>query len=86
MISQIRECVSIDHWTVNERGALLFKDRLVVPNVKELLREIMDKAHKSKYSVHPGETKMFRDLKRKFLWRNMRREIATYVSKCLICQ
>ena len=46
----------------------------------------MDEAHKSKYSVHPGETKMFCDLKRKFWWRNMRREIATYVSKCLICQ
>ena len=27
----------------------------------------MDEAHKSKYSVHPGETKMFRDLKKEVL-------------------
>ncbi|GJV30456.1 putative reverse transcriptase domain-containing protein [Tanacetum coccineum] len=40
-------------------------------------------SHKSKYSIHPGSDKMYQDLKKLYLWPNMKAEIATYVSKCL---
>jgi hypothetical protein len=33
---------------------LWFKDRLVVPKDFELHRNIMDEAHCSRYSIHPG--------------------------------
>ena len=39
-----------------------------------------------KYSVHPSGTKMYRDLKKNFWWRNMKRDVATHVSRCLVCQ
>nr|GEX16578.1 putative reverse transcriptase domain-containing protein [Tanacetum cinerariifolium] len=40
---------------------------------------------KSKYSIHPGSDKMYRDLKKLYWWPNMKAKIATYVSKCLTC-
>ncbi|GJU16440.1 putative reverse transcriptase domain-containing protein [Tanacetum coccineum] len=46
---------------------------------------IMDKAHKSKYFVHPGADKMYYDLRDTYWWPRMKRCIATYVSKCLTC-
>ncbi|KAL4037954.1 hypothetical protein IC575_001557 [Cucumis melo] len=38
------------------------------------------------FSMHPGSTKMYQDLKRVYWWRNMKREVAEFVSKCLVCQ
>jgi hypothetical protein len=46
----------------------------------------MDEAHLSKFSIHPGSTKMYQDLKQSFWWTRMRREIAKYVSECDIWQ
>ncbi|GJS75092.1 putative reverse transcriptase domain-containing protein [Tanacetum coccineum] len=46
---------------------------------------IMDEAHKTKYSVHPGADKMYHDLRDMYWWSGMKRDIATYVSKCLTC-
>ncbi|GKC49183.1 putative reverse transcriptase domain-containing protein, partial [Tanacetum coccineum] len=46
---------------------------------------IMHESHKSKYSIHPGSNKMYQDLKKLYWWPNMKAEIATYVSKCLMC-
>ncbi|GJS01931.1 putative reverse transcriptase domain-containing protein [Tanacetum coccineum] len=46
---------------------------------------ILDEAHKSKYSVHPGADKMYHDLRDMYWWPGMKRDIATYVSKCLTC-
>ncbi|GJU28060.1 putative reverse transcriptase domain-containing protein [Tanacetum coccineum] len=45
----------------------------------------MDEAHKSKYSVHPGSDKMYYDLRDRYLWLGMKKNIAVYVSKCLTC-
>jgi hypothetical protein len=40
--------------------------RIVIPNDVELRRDILDEAHKTRYTVHPGSTKMYQDLKKKF--------------------
>ncbi|GJW82206.1 putative reverse transcriptase domain-containing protein [Tanacetum coccineum] len=45
----------------------------------------MDEAHKSKYYVHPGADKMYHDLRDMYWWPGMKRDIATFVSKCLTC-
>ena len=60
--------------------------RLCVPDVDELRKEIMKKAHFSAYSIHPGSTKMYHDLKDTYWWNGMKRDIADFVSKCLTCQ
>ncbi|XP_073276461.1 uncharacterized protein [Primulina huaijiensis] len=46
----------------------------------------MAEAHKSKFSVHPGSTKMYRDLKNNFWWNGMKRDVAEFVSRCQVCQ
>ena len=51
-------------------------------NLREL---ILEEAHKSKYSIHPGSDKMYKDLKIHYWWLGMKKEIALYVSKCLTC-
>ncbi|KAD6453660.1 hypothetical protein E3N88_08366 [Mikania micrantha] len=45
----------------------------------------MEEAHKSRYSIHPGATKMYRDLRVNYWWPGMKRDIAKYVEKCLTC-
>jgi hypothetical protein len=51
---------------VDEIGTLCFKDRLVVPKNHGLRKKIFDEAHTSKYSILPGSTKMYHDLKAQF--------------------
>nr|GFA64795.1 reverse transcriptase domain-containing protein [Tanacetum cinerariifolium] len=59
--------------------------QLKIPRIGDLRALIMHESHKTKYSIHPGSNKMYQDLKRLYWWPNMKAEIATYVSKCLIC-
>jgi hypothetical protein len=71
---------------IHEDGSLRFGNRLCVPNDPELKEEILSEAYNTGYTVHPGGTKMYRDLKGTFWWNNMKREIAGYVARCLVCQ
>jgi hypothetical protein len=43
-------------------GTLWFKEWLVVPRREALKKKILDEAHKSRYSIHPGSTKMYHDI------------------------
>jgi hypothetical protein len=63
-----------------------FKDILCVPDIKSILELILREAHETTYSIHPGSEKMYQDLKKRFWWYSMKREIAEYVSRCDICQ
>jgi hypothetical protein len=44
-------------------GTLWFKERLVVPKKEALKKKILDEAHTLRYSIHPGSTKMYHDLR-----------------------
>jgi hypothetical protein len=44
-------------------GTLRFKERLVVPKGEALKKNILDEAHTSRYSIYPGTTKMYHDLR-----------------------
>ncbi|KAJ3669525.1 hypothetical protein LUZ60_011475 [Juncus effusus] len=70
----------------DSEGVLRVGNRLCFPNIPDIKKAILAEAHSSRYSVHPGETKMYRDLKKSFWWRRMKWEIAQYVEKCLVCQ
>jgi hypothetical protein len=67
-------------------GTLMFGTRLCVPNDENLKHEILEETHNSAYVMHLGGTKMYRTLREHYWWPNMKREIAAYVSKCLVCQ
>nr|XP_017224824.1 PREDICTED: uncharacterized protein LOC108201049 [Daucus carota subsp. sativus] len=70
----------------DEQGILRFSSRIWIPPVQELKDEVLSEAHSSAYSIHPGSTKMYRDLKENYWWPDMKREIAEWVNKCYTCQ
>ncbi|MGS7457165.1 integrase zinc binding domain-containing protein, partial [Mycobacterium tuberculosis] len=84
MISEVR-AGKRTYLRVDEQGVLRMGERLEVPFSKELRREIMDEAHSTPYSVHPG-TKMYHDLRAHYWWPGMKRGVAEFVAKCLTCQ
>nr|GFC41187.1 retrotransposon protein, putative, Ty3-gypsy subclass [Tanacetum cinerariifolium] len=100
LISRIKEAQKEDSaiWTIVENldkqvefrlddDNVLWQDtRLVVPNDVSLREALLTEAHSSPFLVHPGSTKMYHDLKQYFWWSGMKRDVATFVSKCLIYQ
>ncbi|CAL2256384.1 unnamed protein product [Prunus armeniaca] len=72
--------------SVRNDGALMVGTRLYVPNDQALKREILEEAHSSAFAMHPGSTKMYHTLREHYGWPFMKKEIAEYVNKCLICQ
>ncbi|KAJ0950618.1 putative nucleotidyltransferase, Ribonuclease H [Helianthus annuus] len=66
-------------------GIYYIMERVWIPLFGDLRELVMDEAHKSRYSIHPGSDKMYQDLKVLYWWPNMKALIATYVSKCLTC-
>jgi hypothetical protein len=57
-----------------------------VSKKEALKKKILDEAHTLRYSIYPGSTKMYHDLRQQFWWMRMKSEIARYVSKCDTCQ
>ncbi|KAL0551316.1 hypothetical protein IC582_010402 [Cucumis melo] len=73
-------------FSLSSDGGLLFERRLCVPSDCAVKTELLSEAHSSPFSMHPGSTKMYQDLKGVYWWRNMKSEVADFVSKCLVCQ
>jgi hypothetical protein len=70
----------------DSRGTLWLEKRICVHNRKHVKELILGEAHDSAYSIHPGSTKMYKDLKTHYWWYGMKRDIAEYVSLCDTCQ
>jgi len=71
---------------VDDKGTLWYKNRICVPKEGKFRNIIMDEAHNSAYSIHPGATKMYMDLRQKYWWNGMKADIAQFVAHCDICQ
>ncbi|GJR05358.1 putative reverse transcriptase domain-containing protein [Tanacetum coccineum] len=66
-------------------GTLCLNGGSWLPCYGNLRTVIVHESHKSKYSIHPGSNKMYQDMKKLYWWPNMKADITTYVSKCLMC-
>jgi hypothetical protein len=71
---------------VDDQGTLWYKNRICVPEDGNFRQTIMDEAHNLVYSIHPGSTKMYMDLKQKYWWNGMKADIARFVAHCDTCQ
>ncbi|WVZ75273.1 LOW QUALITY PROTEIN: hypothetical protein U9M48_023345 [Paspalum notatum var. saurae] len=71
---------------ISEDGLVRYKDRLVVPKEGKARETIIEEAHESAYSIHPGANKMYQDLSQKFWWRGMKTDVANHVAQCDVCQ
>lgn len=50
----------------DDKGIFYFENIIVVPKDYELRKKILDEAHPSRLSIHPGSNKMYQDLKQRF--------------------
>jgi hypothetical protein len=69
----------------DHKDVIWFGKCLVVPIDPEIRKTLFDEDHMSKFSIHPGSTKMYQDLKQNFWWSNMKVDIAKYVAECDTC-
>jgi hypothetical protein len=67
-------------------GTLWFKERMVVPKREALKKKILDEAHTSRYSILPGSTKMYHDLRQQLWWTRIKHETTRYISECHTCR
>ena len=72
-------------FTEDEQGTVWFRNRICVPDIDRLRELILKEAHDSAYSIHPGSTKMYQDLKEKYWWYGLKRDVATHVALCDVC-
>ena len=72
-------------FSIDEQGVVRYKNRLVVPSNEEIRKKILDEAHHSKLSIHPGSNKMYHDLRHLYWWSNMKQDITKYVAECDTC-
>jgi hypothetical protein len=73
-------------FTEDEQGTIWFKNRICVPEIDSLHETILNETHDSDYSIHPGSTKMYQDLKQKYWWYGLKRDVAAHVAVCDVCQ
>ncbi|XP_070002587.1 uncharacterized protein [Nicotiana sylvestris] len=89
-LAQMKEAVLNNKTSIfslgGKYGILRCQGRLCVPDVDNLRGRVMAEAHNSRYSMHLGSTKMYRDLKEIYWWNSMKRGVADFVSKCPNCQ
>ncbi|GJV93135.1 putative reverse transcriptase domain-containing protein [Tanacetum coccineum] len=63
----------------NDGGVCIpWNESWVAPLKRDVRTLIMDEAHRSKYSVHPGADKMYYDLRDRYCWPGMKKDIAVY--------
>ena len=75
---------SLSTWySLNEKGLILYKNRLYIPNVPKIKLLILNEIHKTPYSGHPSYEKTITMLQKDYFWPNMKNELAEYIAKCL---
>src|SRR4051812_25913234 len=78
--SGVAKCFSTD-----SKRTVFFENLVVVPKNRDLRQLILKEAHDTPLSIHPGNTNMYRDLRQRFWWSRIKRDIARYVAECDVC-
>lgn len=67
-------------------GLLFFQGRMVVPNSQQLKNAILQMYHDTPVAGHGGFRKTFKAITEVFYWKQMRKDILDYVTRCETCQ
>ncbi|WMV58741.1 hypothetical protein MTR67_052126, partial [Solanum verrucosum] len=89
IIIELKESVlnkSIEAFFQGGDRVLRYQGRLCVPDVDDLREKILEEALGSRYSIHPGTTKMYCDLREVYWWNGMKKNIVDFVANYLNCQ
>jgi len=71
-------------WNLRD-GLIYYRDRIYVPNDKELRRRIVEQHHDTKVAGHPGRWKTHELVSRSYWWPQMSRYIGVYCRTCDLC-
>ena len=61
---RVQSGTSEEGWAIHTHGSLRYRGRVVVPQLTDLREKILGEFYCSRFDVHPGGTKMYRDLRR----------------------
>ncbi|TYJ97414.1 pol protein [Cucumis melo var. makuwa] len=75
-----------EDFSISSDDSLTFEGCLCMPEDCAVKTELLTEAYSSPFTMHPGSTKMYQDLRGVYWWRNIKREVADFVSRCLVCQ
>ena len=75
-----------EEFQIRDDGMMVKGQRMCVPEYGELKRDIMEEAHSSAYAMNPTSTKMYKTFKEHYSWNGMKKEIASFISRCLTYQ
>ncbi|KAK9105324.1 hypothetical protein Scep_022168 [Stephania cephalantha] len=84
--SEMARCPDHPYWSESVDQCLRHRRRLWIPTVAEIRDGILQEAHRSRYTVHPGKTKMYYDMRRLFWWPGIKADVGAYVRGCEVCQ
>ncbi|XP_070017080.1 uncharacterized protein [Nicotiana sylvestris] len=73
----------VRYMTIGDNRVLRMQGRICLSNIDGLRELILDEAHSSRYSIHPGATKMYQDLRQHYWWRRTKKDIVGFESRCL---
>jgi hypothetical protein len=84
-LKEIRQLIQDNNtsdFSEDSQGTLWLGKQICVPNLKHIKELIPIEAHDSAYSIHPGSTKMYKDLKTRYWWYSMKQDVTEYVALC----
>ncbi|XP_060200413.1 uncharacterized protein LOC132628667 [Lycium barbarum] len=70
---------------IDSEGVVRIKRRICVPRVDGLIRLMLEEAHSSKYYIHLGATKIYRDLRCLTIQRSWHRSTLERLFDCIEC-
>ena len=70
----------MEGWSIHSNGGIYFFNKLCLPKEAQEKEEVMKEAHQSRFTIHPGETKMYYDLRRQCWWQGMKWDIVEFLS------
>jgi hypothetical protein len=75
-----------ESYTLGTDSLLLYKNRVYVPNDRELKVAILKEIHNVTYVGHPGYQKTVAAVKSHYFWPGMKKENVEYIARCMECQ
>ena len=76
---RVQSSTGDEGWTVHADGSFQYRGRVVVPQLTDLREEILREFHCYRFTVYPGGTKMYHDLRCQYYWSGMKRHIGDFV-------
>jgi hypothetical protein len=68
----------VEYYKLEIDRTLLYKNIIYVPNVQDLKRMILHEMHNVPYAAHPGYQKTMEEIKSRYFWPAMKKDIAIH--------